>query len=167
MSSTGSPPNGVLPLFTRVHRIAMKKIALLVTLWLLLASTTTVFRQLAACFGPMRGYFGGFLSYWILWCLLLPMWVLGARRLPILFRTRVAPSRQPNRTDLFLLAVPPTVGYSFAFSRAPGQARLKASRGAHIQPQSYSRTCKRALLTITPGMTHPSLTALFTAARSR
>jgi membrane protease YdiL (CAAX protease family) len=71
------------------------------------------------------GYFGGFVFYWIFWCLLLPMWVLGPRRLPDLFRARVAPSRRPNRSDLLLLAVPPAVGYSLAFPRALAQANKK------------------------------------------
>src|SRR5215212_8495160 len=63
---------------------AMKKLALLLTPWLLLASTTTVFRRLAARLGPKGGYFGGFLFYWIFWCLLLPLWVLGPLRLSAL-----------------------------------------------------------------------------------
>jgi len=41
----------------------MRKFALLVAPWLLLASTTIVFRRLAARFGPKRGYFGGFVFY--------------------------------------------------------------------------------------------------------
>jgi membrane protease YdiL (CAAX protease family) len=103
----------------------MKKIALILTPWLLLASTASVFRRLAARFGPKRGYFGGFLFYWIFWRLLLPVWVLGPRRLPTLFRVRVAPSRRPNRSDLLLLAVPPAVGYSLAFPRALARANKK------------------------------------------
>jgi membrane protease YdiL (CAAX protease family) len=103
----------------------MKKFALLVTLWLLLGSTTSVFRRLAARLGPKGGYFGGFLFYWLFWCLLLPMWVLGPRRLPALFREGFAPLARPTRFDLLLLAVPPMVGYSLAFPRALAQANKK------------------------------------------
>src|ERR671939_1187636 len=86
----------------RVRGSQMRKFALLIAPWLLLASTTTVFRRLAARFGPKGGYFRGFLFYWIFWCLLFPMWVLGPRRLPGLFRAGVAPSSRPNRSDLLL-----------------------------------------------------------------
>jgi hypothetical protein len=48
----------------------MKKVALLIAPWLLIAITTVVFRRLAAHLGPKRGYFGGFHFYWIFWCLL-------------------------------------------------------------------------------------------------
>jgi len=109
----------------------MRKFALLVAPWLLLASTTTVFRRLAARFGPKRGYFGGFLFYWIFWCLLVPMWVLGPRRLPDLFRA--APSNRPTRSDLLLLAVPPAVGYSMAFPRALARADKKIVLASAVQ----------------------------------
>jgi membrane protease YdiL (CAAX protease family) len=112
---------------------AMKKFALLLTPWLLLASTTTVFRRLAARFGPKGGYLGGFLFYWIFWCLLLPLWVLGSRRLPALFRARVAPASRPSRSDLLLLAVPPIVGYSLAFPRALAQANKKIVLASGVQ----------------------------------
>jgi len=100
----------------------MRKVALLVAPWLLLASTTTVFRRLSARLGPKRGYLGGFLFYWIFWCLLFPTWVLGSRRLPALFRTKATPSRRPTRSDLLLLALPSAVGYSLAFPRALARA---------------------------------------------
>jgi hypothetical protein len=111
----------------------MKKVALLIAPWLLLASTTPVFRWLAARFGPKRGYFGGFLFYWISWCLLLPMWVLGPRRLPALFRAEVGPAGRPNRSDLLLLAVPPAVGCSMAFPRALARADKKIVLASALQ----------------------------------
>jgi hypothetical protein len=111
----------------------MKKLALLLAPWLLLASTTTVFRRLAARFGPKRGYLGGFLFYWVFWCLLLPTWVLGPRRLPTLFRARAAPSSRPKRAELLALAVPPAVGYSLAFPRALGRADKKIVLASALQ----------------------------------
>src|SRR5215213_4097080 len=111
----------------------MKKFALLLTPWLLLASTTTVFRRLAGRFGPKGGYFGGFLFYWIFWCLLLPMWILGPRRLPVPFRGGLAPLARPTRSDLLLLAIPPAVGYSLAFPRALAQANKKIVLASAVQ----------------------------------
>jgi membrane protease YdiL (CAAX protease family) len=111
----------------------MKKVALLIAPWLLIASTTVVFRRLAAHLGPKRGYFGGFIFYWIFWCLLLPVWVLGPRRLSALFRAGVERSRRPNRSDLLLLAVPPAVGYSMAFPRAIARADKKIVLTSFVQ----------------------------------
>jgi membrane protease YdiL (CAAX protease family) len=111
----------------------MKKLALLLAPWLLLLSTTIVFRRLAARFGPKRGYLGGFLFYWVFWCLLFPTWVLGPRRLPALFKPRIAPSRRPNPSELLLLALPPAVGYSLAFPRALAQADKKTLLASALQ----------------------------------
>jgi membrane protease YdiL (CAAX protease family) len=103
----------------------MRKFPLLIAPWLLLASTTIVFRRLSTRFGPKGGYFGGFLFYWIFWCLLFPMWVLGPRRLRDMLRVRDPQGSRPTRSDLLLLAVPPIVGYSLAFRRALVQANKK------------------------------------------
>jgi membrane protease YdiL (CAAX protease family) len=111
----------------------MRKVALLVAPWMLLASTTAVFRQLSVRLGPKRGYLGGFLFYWIFWCLLFPAWILGPRRLPALFRTGAEPSRRPTRSDLLLLALPPAVGYSSAFPRALARADKKIVLASAVQ----------------------------------
>ena len=94
-----------------------KQAALLGMPPLLLRSTRFVYQRLVARFGIKRGYFGGFLFYWVFWCLLVPLWVLGGpRRLPELFReTKPGELRQ---ADLLFLAAPPLVGYLFAFPRA-------------------------------------------------
>jgi membrane protease YdiL (CAAX protease family) len=104
---------------------AMRRGALIVTPWLLLASTTAVFRRLALRLGSKGGYFGGFLFYWLAWCLLLPLWVLGPRRLRDMFGVRGPQASRPTYSDLLLLAVPPIVGYSLAFPRALARANKK------------------------------------------
>jgi membrane protease YdiL (CAAX protease family) len=111
----------------------MRKVALLLAPWLLLLSTAAAFRQLSARLGPKRGYLGGFLFYWIFWCLLFPRWVLGPRRLPTLFKPSVAPLRRPTRSDVLLLAVPPAVGFSSAFPRALARADKKIVLASALQ----------------------------------
>lgn len=103
----------------------MRKVVLLITPWLLIGSTTAVFRRLALRLGSKRGYFGGFLFYWLFWCLLLPLWVLGPRRLSDMLRVRGPQGSRPTRSGLLLLAVPPIVGYALAFPRALEQANKK------------------------------------------
>lgn len=103
----------------------MRKVALLVAPVILLGSTTIVFRRLAFHFGSKRGYFGGFLFYWLFWCVLLPLWVLGPRRLRDMIRVTGPQASGLTHLDLLLLAVPPIVGYSLAFPRALAQANKK------------------------------------------
>ena len=100
-----------------------KQVALLGMPPLLLRSSRFVYQRLVARLGLKRGYFGGFLFYWVFWCLLVPLWVLGGpRRLPELFReTKPGELRQ---ADLLFLAAPPLVGYLFAFPRALRRSNL-------------------------------------------
>jgi hypothetical protein len=56
---------------------AAKRLALLAAPPLVLGTTFVAFRLLVAHFGFKCGYLGGFLFYWVVWCLLPPWWVLG------------------------------------------------------------------------------------------
>ena len=94
-----------------------KHVALVILPPLLLASTVPAYRWLGARLGPKKGYFTGFLFYWTGWCLLVPLWVLGPQRMRDLFRDVRPRVGRPAGVELFCLALPPLVGYSFAFPR--------------------------------------------------
>jgi membrane protease YdiL (CAAX protease family) len=55
---------------------------------LLLASCAAVYFLLGKWLGPVSGYLGGFLFYWILWCILLPLWLLGSGGIKDLFQDK-------------------------------------------------------------------------------
>jgi len=50
---------------------------LLCTPPLLLVSTLAAFHWFAALLAARRGYFAGFLFYWLFWCLVVPVALLG------------------------------------------------------------------------------------------
>ena len=114
----------------RTHAVSpvapAKRVALVILPTLLLASTVPAYRWLGARLGPKKGYFTGFLLYWTGWCLLVPLWVVGPRGMRNLFRDVRPRVGRPAGVELFCLALPPLVGYSFAF---PRQLR-KASRAS-------------------------------------
>jgi len=63
-----------------------KKKALLATPWVLLGTTYLAFQGFVALWGPKWGYLAGFVFYWALWGLLLPLWILGWGGLRDIFR---------------------------------------------------------------------------------
>jgi len=63
-----------------------KQIILLAAPPVLLVTTYLAYSSLAAWLEPVRGYLGGFLFYWILWCGLLPLLVVGPNGLREMFK---------------------------------------------------------------------------------
>ena len=53
--------------------LTWQQLSLLLTPWLLLATTYSIFRFLKRRLSVTWAYFGGFLFYWLVWCLLLPI----------------------------------------------------------------------------------------------
>lgn len=95
-----------------------KQFVLLATPWLLLSTNLIAFRQLVAHLGPKLGYLGGFLFYWIAWCVLLPWWVLGTHGVLPLFRAGASRFGRPAWAGTSLLVLPCLLGYGYAFPRA-------------------------------------------------
>lgn len=99
-----------------------RQVALVIAPPVLLASTYLCYQRLVARLGRKAGYLGGFLFYWIVWCLLFPAWVLGPGGIGRLFRERQPPFGQARRLTLALLGVPLLLGYGAEFPRAIRQA---------------------------------------------
>lgn len=101
---------------------SIKQLALIALPPVLLGTTYLVFQTLVGAFGLKLGYLGGFLFYWIVWCLLFSWWLLGTERMLGLFRD--VPNRlgRPAWVGAILLVLPLALGYGYAFPRAIGQA---------------------------------------------
>lgn len=84
-----------------------RRVALLATPPVLLASTYATFAWLSAWLGPERGYLGGFLFYWLGWCLLLPLWAIGPERFRAMFRDARPRFGRPAVVGALLLLGPP------------------------------------------------------------
>lgn len=91
----------------------LRKAALLATPPALIASMLAAFRWLPARLGKRRGYFAGFLIYWLGWCLLVPLALVGPQRL----RARQRPGKVTTG-ETALLALPPALGFTAAFPQA-------------------------------------------------
>jgi membrane protease YdiL (CAAX protease family) len=104
--------------------LTSKQVVLIITPVVLLGTTYLTFQRLVALFGAKGGYLGGFLFYWIVWCLFLPWWILGTDGVLRIFRD--VPSRfgQPVWLGAALLIIPLLLGYGYAFPRAIEQANI-------------------------------------------
>jgi uncharacterized protein len=77
---------------------------------LLIVSTTVAFQLGVAALGPRWGYLAGFAFFWTVWCLALPVALLGWRGVARLFRP--APLPRPGWLWGVLLAVPVLGGFA-------------------------------------------------------
>ena len=98
--------------------MTVQQIALLVTPFALLASTQIAFRLFGRMLGPRWGYLCGFLSYWAIWCLALPWWVLGKQGIQAVLVEGPHPFGQPVWVGIIMLVTPLFLGYGYAFPRA-------------------------------------------------
>jgi hypothetical protein len=93
-----------------------QQLTLLLTPWLLLVTTYGCFRFLKRRLSITWAYFGGFLFYWLVWCLLLPIALLDPTALLNLFRP-VAPFGEPGWLGAFCLIAPPLIALITIFPR--------------------------------------------------
>lgn len=105
--------------------LSWNQIALLIAPWLLLATTYPVYQFLDRRFGKKGGYLGGFLFYWIGWCILFPLALLGPRGLVSLFHSIPSPFGHPWWFGAFCLLAPPLVAFIFLFPKALRKASVK------------------------------------------
>jgi hypothetical protein len=103
-----------------------KRVVLLATPPLLLATTYAAFQILARLAGATEGYLGGFLFYWILWCLAVPAWVMGRRGMVDFFRKPDPPLPGRGRIIGIALGLPLLLGYGYAFPRVAAEASAAA-----------------------------------------
>jgi membrane protease YdiL (CAAX protease family) len=90
----------------------------------LLLTTLLVFRAAGRALGPRRGYFAGFLFYWLVGCLLLPVLLVDPPQLAHLFRAPAAAFGSPAWVGAACLLLPLVLGYGYAFPRAVRRASL-------------------------------------------
>jgi membrane protease YdiL (CAAX protease family) len=95
---------------------AVRRCVLGATPVLVLVTTYAVFKTSAHMVGPVPGYLLGFLFYWSVWCLVVPLWLLGWARVRSLFQSPVG-MRTPL-ARVALLGLPLILGYGYAFPRA-------------------------------------------------
>lgn len=103
--------------------LSRAQVILLVAPPILVITTYFTYKRLAARLGPERGYLGGFLFYWIVWCFLLSLLTVGPEGLREMFKPPHPQFGEPTWLGLILLLGP--VVASFFVTMFP--ARVKAA----------------------------------------
>lgn len=100
----------------------------------LIATTYAAFQRAARRWGPGRGYLVGFLFYWIGWCLIGPLLLIGPQKLIGLFQD--VPNRlgDPAWLGVICLGLPVIGGYVFFFPAA----RRNASRSILLASAAHA-----------------------------
>ena len=88
-----------------MKRTNLQKTGLLLTPLLLIPSTAFVFVTFSRWFGAEFGYVLGFLFYWIVWCFLVPLYVLKMEGIGSLFREENPLFRKENWLPAVLLTL--------------------------------------------------------------
>ena len=91
-----------------------QKVLLVVPLAVLI-SMLLVFALFAKLFGTKAGYLAAFIFYWLIWCLIFPLWILGGEGLRHLFRRVTEPLGKPALLGFILLVLPPLLAGTTAF----------------------------------------------------
>jgi uncharacterized protein len=105
-----------------VHSVAGP--ILMVAPFVLIATTYVAYNGFVGLFGFRTGYFLGFLFKWGIWCIVVPLWLLGRRGVMDLFRSTSPRVGRPAWLGWTLLALPLVVGYGYAFPRVLPMATL-------------------------------------------
>ena len=100
------------------------QILLLVLPWVLLASTYFIFDTLAKMLDLKLAYFIGFIFYWVFWCYLVPVCVLGINTFKNVFQRVVHPFGKPYWIGILLLTLPPLLAFSTVFIKKLPDANL-------------------------------------------
>jgi membrane protease YdiL (CAAX protease family) len=88
---------------------------LVVAPWVLLLTTWVCFRLLRTRMGKKPAYLAGFLFYWLGWCVLVPLWLMGPAQLAGVFRLTADPLGQPAALGFIFLALPPAMSAATIF----------------------------------------------------
>jgi len=102
----------------------------------LIATTYAIFQRAARCWSQGRSYLLGFLFYWIIWCLIVPLLLIGSPKLIEVFQD--VPNRlgDPAWLGFICLVLPVIGGYAYFF-HLPGVIDPAIGFGLwHLSPQA-------------------------------
>jgi uncharacterized protein len=135
--------NGVAP-ERQPGRWDRRRIVALVAPVGLITSTYVVFQAAVGSLGQRWGYLAGFVFFWVVWCLALPLGLLGWRGVRRLFRSTTPRLPPPGWLWAGLLAVPVVGG--FATVLVPALARVTiAALALAVGIAVVNATCEEIL----------------------
>jgi len=101
---------------------SLEKIIGIVLPFVLLVTTAIAFIFFSKFCGKKRGYFLGFLLYWSVWCLLVPIALITPEGLKQLFSLEWDNFHQHKWTNILCLLVPLLFAYAYAFPKSSQSA---------------------------------------------
>jgi membrane protease YdiL (CAAX protease family) len=120
-AASGPPPRILRPA-ARPPSVEHRRVALVWMPVLVPATEYGLYQGLTRALGPRLGYFLGFAVYWIGWCVLFPLWVVGWRGIRDMFGPARPRFGRPAWLGLTALGLPLVLGYAVAFPRALADA---------------------------------------------
>jgi membrane protease YdiL (CAAX protease family) len=81
-----------------------KQVIVIIAPLLIIISMVPIYQRLSTEFGESIGWYLGFFPYWLLWCGIFPLWLIGKERLGQIIRP------QKLKRKIILLLVVPIVG---------------------------------------------------------
>jgi hypothetical protein len=114
----------------------------------LLATTVVAFRGLTHWLGLMPGYLAGFLFYWLVWCVAVPLAVLGRAGLTSLWRPATPALGRPQWVGLVAVVLPLALGIATRFpERSPLHHRPLSSHRPYWLSLMRRSSCCGAVAT--------------------
>jgi membrane protease YdiL (CAAX protease family) len=107
-----------------LSRLSLTKIQtiLLIAPSILLVTTFITFGLLGELLGSVNGYIGGFLFYWIVWCGILPISLIGFKKIKDIFKDKEHRFGKPRVIGLVFLAGPFVASFFSMFLQKIGEA---------------------------------------------
>lgn len=99
----------------KLESSSARRVILILVPWVLLVSTYIAFTVLSDCLGPKLGYFLAFVFYWLVWCYIFPIYVLGFKGFKKIFAKAPLPFGKPSWVGIILLLVPSLLAGSTVF----------------------------------------------------
>lgn len=95
--------------------LSYKKLIMLIVPVIVLLTTYFIFKIFVGRYGMKLGYFLGFVFYWIVWCFIFPLFIIGIDGIKNIFRKVSNPFGKPAWLGLLVLLIPPFLAGSTAF----------------------------------------------------
>lgn len=84
-----------------------------------------MFNLMVSFLGLKAGYFAGMMFYWVLWCIVFPLYILGKNNFLSLFKEGVPRFGKPEYLGIVLLVIPVILSFLFGpFRGRVGQASI-------------------------------------------
>lgn len=100
-----------------LKELTKKQIVMLAAAPLLVISTIAAFQVCTSNYGKTTGYILGFCFYWLIWCLILPMLIVGTSNIKNLYKIKAPAFGKPAILNIVLTIFPFILTGTVVFSR--------------------------------------------------